>query len=1225
MNNQLVCPNDELLAAAAMGEPESPEVSTHLAECTSCRQRVQRYQGMAATLRHAAHGTDDTTVPQPCVPSAERPAALGKYLVVGELGSGGQARVFRGLHPGLNLDVAIKWSHVSVAGDALNELNQEGKLLAELDHPGIVRVIDLDVHEGRPYLVREYVRGCDLKQYAAREKLSPRQAAELVARLARALGAAHARGIIHQDVKPGNVLMSDAGQVKLADFGLARLHHLWSKKDEAQPCGGTLGYMAPEQLSNHAEKITPATDLYGLGGVLFFLLTGKNPRKDTANPVQAWQQAEQGHIDWPALAEMKVPSRLVAICKKALDPDPARRYGRAEDLAADLDNYLDKPRVWRRRLGWMAAAVIFVAAMCGAYFAAKSIFGSGQNPIPVVSQDKAHIDLRIVRDGKDLVLKNAVPLKEGDKLAVSGHVPTDMKVALFAFTLTDPNLHLQELAPLKLSQGIFEIPKLFPLQGSPATEVLVLCGSTNSVPAKDTVEAIVAEVFPGKGGRGKGDLLLPELHLPVRFDKDKVHSLTSQPRLGAAEEDSRGQSALAVLEQMRSKLAQKFEFVSGLAFTHVVGQVPVKAQRGVDEIPVVNQVAQPAEGGTAEDREIFHEVMDKLLQTARVRDKYPAGFFWPPKVSIIPNTSDPKVPANFNAFAGPAFDLVAKKVLTDPGSGKIMVQARITEAYMKFVVKGDKEILAAIMGHELAHITLGHLSKPRFADLEGLAVNRQQEMDADLEGVLIAVAAGFPNNNGIRSAFREWKVMGDRSGFESITGTHPSWAERLAFLDRKQPDIWKAMAAFQNGYFFLHAEQYRAAESCFKSITDDAVQKKTLEEAPQLAEVWANLGYARLMQYCDALKQKDLRDHGIGQFVAGCFYERPESMVISRDKDEMIKLWNESVQPLQRSIELNPDLVLARANLGLAYLVHYDGKKTDKALEQFALAMKKKDKGLDGLNLAGFFVNYGVAELAAGQTAEADRKFQQAMDISLKKAKLSNVRIQLEDAILYNIALIDSASADRATRQRAFETFEKYLSLAGSGSTWWPIAYENYEKLGKDLMLPVKTAAAILAKNPAMKYMRPVTSIELDGGKLLSVSDPAAQAFKLLGKEKMVGIPIYPNAIVKRYSQAGPGISLLADDTKVLAIFLNSDKAPPIFVQPQGAGAEKVKIHVGMAAAEYFKIVKDQAFEKQRYIDDPLVNYEFLPHLGLAVRIANNQVSELVLAQLPRTARPQKK
>jgi serine/threonine protein kinase len=238
-----------------------------------------------------------------------RPTAIGKYLVVGELGRGGQAQVFRALHPTLGRDVAIKWSHHAAGQDSLNLLLREGKVLSEFDHPAIVRVFDLDVHEGRPFLVMEYVRGSDLEQYAGRHSFSPRQAAALVARLARGLAVAHARGIIHQDIKPGNILVDEAGQPRLSDFGLARWEHQWAKDNSQQPSGGTLGYMAPEQLAD-SNAVSAASDTFALGGVLYYLLTGQCPREGANNPALAWQKVLDGEIDWKSLQDRKVPKAL---------------------------------------------------------------------------------------------------------------------------------------------------------------------------------------------------------------------------------------------------------------------------------------------------------------------------------------------------------------------------------------------------------------------------------------------------------------------------------------------------------------------------------------------------------------------------------------------------------------------------------------------------------------------------------------------------------------------------------------------------------------------------------------------------------------------------------------------------------------------------------------------------------------------------------------------------
>lgn len=155
----------------------------------------------------------------------EVPATIGKYRVIGRLDSGGQALVCRAVHPTLARGLVIKISRSPVAepSASIDRLVPEGKMLSSLEHPHIARVCDLDVHEGRPFLVLEYVRGLTLRQYVEQHPLAPREMAALLARIARALAAAHALGIVHRDFKPQNILIDEAGEPRIIDFEAARL------------------------------------------------------------------------------------------------------------------------------------------------------------------------------------------------------------------------------------------------------------------------------------------------------------------------------------------------------------------------------------------------------------------------------------------------------------------------------------------------------------------------------------------------------------------------------------------------------------------------------------------------------------------------------------------------------------------------------------------------------------------------------------------------------------------------------------------------------------------------------------------------------------------------------------------------------------------------------------------------------------------------------------------
>jgi serine/threonine protein kinase len=178
--------------------------------------------------------------PEPA-PAGSTPATVGKYPVVGRLGGGGQGEVYRAVHPELGQDLVIKLARQPLGPGGIDHdfLAAEGRLLAGLRHDNLVRVYDLGVHDGRVFLAMEFVRGCTLEQHAGRGPLNPRRAAAMVGELARAVGYLHGRGVVHQDLKPQNVLVDESGRPRLIDFGLARLRDAWAG-DADGPSGGTL-------------------------------------------------------------------------------------------------------------------------------------------------------------------------------------------------------------------------------------------------------------------------------------------------------------------------------------------------------------------------------------------------------------------------------------------------------------------------------------------------------------------------------------------------------------------------------------------------------------------------------------------------------------------------------------------------------------------------------------------------------------------------------------------------------------------------------------------------------------------------------------------------------------------------------------------------------------------------------------------------------------------------
>jgi eukaryotic-like serine/threonine-protein kinase len=193
--------------------------------------------------------------------------------VVGRFPPSGQAEVFRVVHPQFHQDRVLKLAKEPVGLDGRCEIVEEGKILSELEHRHLVRVYDLDFLADRPYLVMEFIRGRNLEQFAKEEHVSPRLAAALVAKVAGAAAFAHSRGVVHRDIKPKNILVDQAGEPRLIDFGMARLRTAWTD-DRKESDGGTFAFMAPEQARVESPedrlKVGPCSDVFALRACSIF-------------------------------------------------------------------------------------------------------------------------------------------------------------------------------------------------------------------------------------------------------------------------------------------------------------------------------------------------------------------------------------------------------------------------------------------------------------------------------------------------------------------------------------------------------------------------------------------------------------------------------------------------------------------------------------------------------------------------------------------------------------------------------------------------------------------------------------------------------------------------------------------------------------------------------------------------------------------------------------------
>jgi len=263
----------------------------------------------------------------------------GRYRLLELLGQGGMATIYRARDGQLERDVAVKVLRPEYGRDPdfFARFRQEAQSAASLNHPGVVAVYDYGTDAVGPFIVMELVDGEDLASIIRRTgALPPRQAARLTTQIARAIGAAHERGFVHRDVKPGNVLVTREGRAKVADFGIARA---LAEAALTLP-GTTLGsvhYFSPEQA--RGEPTTPAADIYSLGIVLYELLTGRRPWEgDTAAAVATARLS--GPVPSPSNVRAGIPPVLEAVTRKAMAFEPDQRFASAAEMADALDRYL---------------------------------------------------------------------------------------------------------------------------------------------------------------------------------------------------------------------------------------------------------------------------------------------------------------------------------------------------------------------------------------------------------------------------------------------------------------------------------------------------------------------------------------------------------------------------------------------------------------------------------------------------------------------------------------------------------------------------------------------------------------------------------------------------------------------------------------------------------------------------------------------------------------------
>jgi serine/threonine-protein kinase len=274
------------------------------------------------------------------------------YEIVGEIGRGGMGVVYKARQRGLNRWTALKMvlAGAHAGPQQVARFHTEAKAVALLQHPNIVQIYDVGEHGGLPYFSLEYVDGGTLFKKVHRQPQPPHQAAHLIEMLAEAMDYAHQHGVIHRDLKPGNVLLTIDGQPKITDFGLAKLLEGDSSQTRTGTIVGTPSYMAPEQARGQTHEIGPRADVYALGAMLYELLTGQPPFL-AATPMETMLQVTHNEPMPPSRLTPKLPPDLETICLKCLQKESHKRYASAGALAADLRRFLIGEPIVARPVG----------------------------------------------------------------------------------------------------------------------------------------------------------------------------------------------------------------------------------------------------------------------------------------------------------------------------------------------------------------------------------------------------------------------------------------------------------------------------------------------------------------------------------------------------------------------------------------------------------------------------------------------------------------------------------------------------------------------------------------------------------------------------------------------------------------------------------------------------------------------------------------------------------
>jgi len=413
-----------------------------------------------------------------------------RYRVTEKIGSGGMADVYKAVDEVLGRTVAVKVLHQQFSADEqfVARFRQEAQAAANLSHPGIVNIYDWGRDDDTYYIIMEYVRGTDLKALVEqRGPIDPLKAAEYASQVCAALSVAHGYDIIHRDIKPHNIVLTPDGQIKVMDFGIARMGN--TQLTQTGSVLGTAHYVSPEQAQG--QTLGPASDLYSLGVVLYEITTGKLPFEGDSPVSVALKHVNEDAVP-PREVNPNIPQSLEAVILRAMSKDPSQRYTSAEDMRQDLQRVasgrvvdtaagtttvmpavdrdaMQSGRVrpvpqGRKRWPWVVAVIALLLIGIGTAWALGAFDGE---PDKIKVPDLSGMTVSQAEDAL-----SAVQLKVGDIEPAYSEEPSGTVIGQTpeAEAEVDPESEVK----LVVSQGqeLFEIPKLVDLPEDDAIKQL---------------------------------------------------------------------------------------------------------------------------------------------------------------------------------------------------------------------------------------------------------------------------------------------------------------------------------------------------------------------------------------------------------------------------------------------------------------------------------------------------------------------------------------------------------------------------------------------------------------------------------------------------------------------------------------------------------------------------------------------------------------------------------